>query len=180
MKIWEAACATAATTTSFRPFDITQDRRAQTFGKTPLRWNNPVWLVYREAQELWPDGRCLMLSIGTGDAPKGETDLAAIAKEAEKVATEFSSNHETMVYRHHLFRFNVIEGMDKIGPTELREKAELSRTVDAYFNSSAVEPVFEICIKLLKSEGATQGKRFSRMFPGKSNAKKTVKIYRSF
>lgn len=161
MKVWESACATAATTASFLPFDITQDQRPQRFVKAPLEWNNPVRLVYREAQELWPDEQYILLSIGAGAAPKGETDLEAIARETEKVATEFSSDHETMVYRHHLFRFNVIEGMDKISPTELREKAELSRTVDAYFNSPSVEPVFQMCIELLKSEKGTQGTTFS-------------------
>lgn len=157
IKLWESACATAATTTFFQPFDITQDRLAQAFVKAPLEWNNPVKHVYREAQELWPDEQCILLSIGTGAAPEGETDLEAIVEEAEKVATEFSSDHETIVYRHHLFRFNVIEGMEKISPTELREKAELSRTIDAYFNSPSVEPVFQMCIELLKSEKGTQG-----------------------
>lgn len=180
VKVWESACATAATTTSFQPFGVTQDRQAQAFVKIPLEWNNPVRLVYREAQELWPDEQCILLSVGTGAAPKGETDLEAIVREAEKAAIEFSSDHEPMVFRHHLFRFNVIEGMDKISPTELREKAELSRTVDAYFNSPSVEPVFQMCIESLKSEKGTQGTILSYMFREDTNADNDITIHRSF
>jgi len=160
MKVWESACATAATTTFFQRFEVNHD---QTFVKAPLEWNNPVRRVYREAQDLWPDEQYILLSIGTGAAPEGETNLEAIFREAEKVATEFPSDHETMVYHHHLFRFNVIEGMDKISPTELRERAKLSETVDAYLNSPSVELVFQKCIESLKSEKSTQGTTSSYM-----------------
>jgi hypothetical protein len=98
-----------------------------------------------------------LLSIGTGAAPKGESDLEAVVKEAEKIADEFPNDHETMVRHHNYFRFNVIQGMDKIRPIELRERAELAQAVDAYLNSPSVELVFQRCIESLKSDKTTQG-----------------------
>jgi hypothetical protein len=157
IKVWESACATASTSTFIRPSEIRQNSLYQKFVKAPLEWNNPVKFVYREARDLWPDDEFIMLSIGTGAAPKGESDLEAIVKEAEKIADEFPIDHEKMVRHDNYFRFNVVQGMDKIRPIELREWAELAQDVDAYLNSPANELVFKRCVESLKSAKTTQG-----------------------
>ncbi|KAH0562016.1 hypothetical protein GP486_003278 [Trichoglossum hirsutum] len=178
LKVWEAACATAATTTSFTLFDGVQSDPTQKFGTAPLKWNNPVRLVHHEAQELWPDSQFLMLSVGAGGAPKGETDLEAIVKEAEKVDTEFSSDNEAMVHHLNFFRLNVMDGMDKIGPAELKHKPELSQTVDIYLNLPTVELAIQVYIKSLIED--TRGKKFSNAFLTKLRTDKDIKIHRSY
>jgi len=83
LKIWEAAAATFAAPTYFKPFVHYLTKRCYLDGA--IYNNNPVRLVHRERKLLWPDvaGRHpdILLSIGTGqnedaikkDLPPGPT-----------------------------------------------------------------------------------------------------------
>ena len=68
MQVFEAAAATSAAPTIFKPFYHT--RTQQTFMDGGLYYNNPVNVANRERKLLWPDvADCrpdLLLSIGTG------------------------------------------------------------------------------------------------------------------
>ncbi|KIW90642.1 uncharacterized protein Z519_08425 [Cladophialophora bantiana CBS 173.52] len=74
LKMWEAACATVAAGPGFVPFCDEEDKHLprHNYTKVPLQWNNPINLLFCEAQELWKDRKFLILSIGTGAAPKRE------------------------------------------------------------------------------------------------------------
>jgi patatin-like phospholipase/acyl hydrolase len=67
LKIWEAAAATSAAPTFFKPFEHVSTRRTYLDGA--LYHNNPVLLVHRERKLLWPDVADrepdILLSIGT-------------------------------------------------------------------------------------------------------------------
>jgi patatin-like phospholipase/acyl hydrolase len=68
LKIWEAAAATSAAPTFFKPF--IHEPTERTYLDGAVYHNNPVRLVRSEAQLLWPDVADehpdILLSIGTG------------------------------------------------------------------------------------------------------------------
>lgn len=68
LKIWEAAAATSAAPSYFKPFVHGPTKRTYLDGA--LYHNNPVRLVHRERKLLWPDVADkhpdILLSIGTG------------------------------------------------------------------------------------------------------------------
>ncbi|KAF2689243.1 hypothetical protein K458DRAFT_357870 [Lentithecium fluviatile CBS 122367] len=68
LKIWEAAAATSAAPTFFKPFCHFPTKRTYVDGA--VYYNNPVRLVHQERKLLWPDvaGKHpdILLSIGTG------------------------------------------------------------------------------------------------------------------
>lgn len=65
---WEAAAATSAAPSYFKPF--IHARTSRTFLDGAIYHNNPVWIVHRERKLLWPDVADkppdIFLSIGTG------------------------------------------------------------------------------------------------------------------
>lgn len=68
LKVWEAAAATSAAPSFFKPF--THNMTEATYYDGALYHNNPVRLVRSEARLLWPDVAHqhpdLLLSLGTG------------------------------------------------------------------------------------------------------------------
>lgn len=68
LKVWEAAAATSAAPSYFKPFVHGPTKRTYLDGA--LYHNNPVWLANRERKLLWPDVADkhpdILLSIGTG------------------------------------------------------------------------------------------------------------------
>ena len=68
LRIWEAAAATSAAPSYFKPFVHGPTKRTYLDGA--LYHNNPVRLVHRERKLLWPDVADkhpdILLSIGTG------------------------------------------------------------------------------------------------------------------
>ncbi|EXJ76649.1 uncharacterized protein A1O5_01157 [Cladophialophora psammophila CBS 110553] len=156
LKMWEAACATVAAGPGFVPFRDEEDKHLprHNYTKVPLQWNNPINLMFCEAQELWKDKKFLILSIGTGAAPKGKTDLEEAFHEAEKVADVF----EHMIrHQHPYYRFNVEEEMDKIGLAELQEGPEIARAVDDYLSRLTVEPRLNEYVEAIMSEERMKG-----------------------
>jgi predicted acylesterase/phospholipase RssA len=65
--IWEAARATSAAPTFFKPITIAVPAPGNTFVDGGLTYNNPAEPALEEAQRLWPDSsKCCLVSIGTG------------------------------------------------------------------------------------------------------------------
>jgi patatin-like phospholipase/acyl hydrolase len=65
--IWEAARATSAAPTFFKPITIAAPAPGRTFVDGGLTYNNPAEPALEEAQRLWPDSsKCCLVSIGTG------------------------------------------------------------------------------------------------------------------
>ena len=78
-KIWEAAAATSAAPSYFKPFQ----RCGRTYLDGAINHNNPVVVARREARLLWPDVESqrpdIVLSLGTGqNAEKMEQKLRAL------------------------------------------------------------------------------------------------------
>ncbi|KAF1927873.1 FabD/lysophospholipase-like protein [Didymella exigua CBS 183.55] len=73
LQIWEAAAATSAAPSYFKPF--IHEPTERTYLDGALYHNNPVRLVRSEAQLLWPDVANehpdILLSIGTGQERRG-------------------------------------------------------------------------------------------------------------
>ena len=72
MKVWEAAAATSAAPSYFKPFYHKVAGRCYLDGA--LYNNNPVRVAHRERRMLWPDVLSkdpdIFLSIGTGQSEK--------------------------------------------------------------------------------------------------------------
>lgn len=68
LRVWEAACATSAAPSYFKPFTHPQTER--TYMDGALYYNNPIKIADHERKLLWPDVADshpdIMLSIGTG------------------------------------------------------------------------------------------------------------------
>lgn len=77
LAVWEAAAATSAAPSFFKPF--VHPRTSQIFLDGALYHNNPTWVVNRERKLLWPDVAekhpDVFLSIGTGQGK----DISQIA-----------------------------------------------------------------------------------------------------
>jgi patatin-like phospholipase/acyl hydrolase len=66
MEVWEAAAATSAASSYFKPFYHHASARSYLDGG--LYYNNPVMIAHKEMRMLWPDvdQPDILLSIGTG------------------------------------------------------------------------------------------------------------------
>jgi len=83
--MWEAARATSAAPTFFRPINIKPPNPGIDWVDGGLGYNNPAQLAHDEAERIWPDSTsCCLVSLGTGhpsavslDVPNLETDVEA-------------------------------------------------------------------------------------------------------
>ena len=130
-KIWEASRATSAATAFFDPISIGPYN--QQFADGAVSYNNPIQLVYQEAQYVWPErvSNALILSVGTGSAPgpvfEGNLKdivqaMKSIVTQTEKTAEDFFSDHQDMLKRNLLFRFNVFHGLADVGLEEHKRR----------------------------------------------------------
>jgi predicted acylesterase/phospholipase RssA len=157
-KIWEAARATSAATTFFDPVQI--GRYGQTFVDGAIVYNNPIHLVYQEAQHLWPGREFFIVSIGTGSVPGRpfEGDLKDIINrmkemftETEKTNERFFHDHTNMMAEKRLFRFNVYHGLGLVGLEEWKEKATIATTTQTYLKKGETMAKMKDCLDGLKS-----------------------------
>jgi predicted acylesterase/phospholipase RssA len=157
-RVWEACRATSAATTFFEPIQI--GKYGQKFVDGAVRYNNPIQLVAREAEHLWPGRDQLILSIGTGSAPglpfKGKLKaivdgLKAIATETERTADDFHHAHRDMIMNDLLFRFNVYHGLSHIGLEEYREISAIADATEVYLDHGETVKKLEVCIGRLQA-----------------------------
>ncbi|KAH7340857.1 acyl transferase/acyl hydrolase/lysophospholipase [Rhizoctonia solani] len=148
-KIWEAARATSAAPTFFKPITITDDDGIpRTFVDGGLGVNNPTERVLAEAENLFPDQNVsCILSIGTGQAKTismSKTNAMSMvvpdlqllnavkkmATDCERMADKMSSRFAPHpgVY----FRFSVDQGMQDIGLGAFERLSELAAHTSAY------------------------------------------------
>ena len=142
-KIWEAARATSAATLFFDP--ITIGRFGQTFVDGAGGCNNPIEAVYDEAVARWnakPGDFSTVVSIGTGmdqltDWGKNfnqlRKTLSDIATETDTTAARFAQNHaELESSPQRLFRFQVAQGLEKVGLAEHEKINEIASATQIY------------------------------------------------
>ncbi|TIA10262.1 hypothetical protein D6C81_08388 [Aureobasidium pullulans] len=145
-KVWEACRATSAATTFFDPF--TFGKYGQTFVDGAIIYNNPIQLVHREAENIWPGRESLLISIGTGSAPnkpfKGNIkrivdSMKAILTQTERTADDFYQSHPGMVSKELLFRFNVLQGLEDVGLEEYEAIAAIADATHSYVDKGETE-----------------------------------------
>ncbi|KAJ9419634.1 hypothetical protein FOXG_07064 [Fusarium oxysporum f. sp. lycopersici 4287] len=142
-KIWEAARATSAATLFFDP--ITIGRFGQTFVDGAGGYNNPIEAVYDEAVARWnakPGDFSMIVSIGTGmdqltDWGKNFNELrktlSGIATETDTTAARFVKNHAELESNpQRLFRFQVAQGLEKVGLAEHEKINEIASATQIY------------------------------------------------
>lgn len=158
-KIWEACRATSAASSFFNPITIGPYKERFIDGATGA--NNPVRVLWNEAQALWGsesnpldhDIRCLV-SIGTGKPslePFGRSltkiaqTLCKMATETEKTARDFREEKESMHKSGRYFRLNVLQGLEKIGLEEADKIDHIVAATRNYVESPDVSLQLQQC-----------------------------------
>ena len=86
--IWEAARATSAAPTFFKPIKIKPPSPGIDYVDGGLGYNNPSDLARAEAQEIWPSSRlCCLVSLGTGHSKAISLDLPNLETNVEEQRT---------------------------------------------------------------------------------------------
>ncbi|KFY07041.1 hypothetical protein V492_07500, partial [Pseudogymnoascus sp. VKM F-4246] len=158
-KVWEACRATSAAPTFFDPIQI--GRFKQSFIDGGLGFNNPIFQVYQEAQNMWPDRTIIVTSIGTGEVPgaKFGGNLKKIAKsikemvtDCDKVANVFYKANKTMADEGHYFRFSVTHGLGDIGLEEYKNIPVIASRTQTYLATGEPEVKLRRCVEALLQE----------------------------
>ncbi|KAL9115229.1 MAG: hypothetical protein Q9227_001023 [Pyrenula ochraceoflavens] len=159
--IWEACRATSAATSFFDPIAI--GPYDQSFADGAIMYNNPIQLVYREAEMLWPCRvqDAILISLGTGSAPSPALEgnivkvvqaLKDIVIQAESASDDFFSDHKRMADNEQLYRFNVYHGLGEIGLEEYKEKRRIADATHAYLTNAETRQRWRKCVQKLGME----------------------------
>ncbi|KAG9088978.1 hypothetical protein FS749_001709 [Ceratobasidium sp. UAMH 11750] len=148
--IWEAARATSAAPSFFKPAVITQTGLETRYVDGGLRCNNPTKQLIAEAAECFEANRQIacILSIGTGQKntihlPRAgflpKLQLLKVVNLLQKIATDCEEIHQELARRQQLsevyFRFNVDQGMQGIGLQEWNRMQEIGAHTRSYLLS---------------------------------------------
>jgi Patatin-like phospholipase len=144
VRIWEAACATSAAPSYFKPFKSSRTGRSYLDGA--LYYNNPARVAYRESRLLWPDVAenhpDIFLSIGTGqNLQKTKMELgrdAAGAKGGPKRNPTLKYGKPDLKNRGKIFRawntverfFSVLVSLSSTVSIQLQVSNEVSRLIE--------------------------------------------------
>lgn len=164
-KIWEACRATSAATTFFDP--ITIGPYGQRFADGAVKYNNPIQLLHREAENIWPDRfkDAIFVSLGTGSAPSPalEGNILSIAQalknivvQTESTADDFFTDHSAMTEQDLLYRFNVYHGLADVGLEEYKESRRIADATHAYMTGGEIQRMWRKCVEKLE-RNAEQG-----------------------
>lgn len=167
--IWEAARATSAAPTFFKPISIGTPRVQ--YVDAGLGFNNPTDLAIREAHRLYPGREVgLVLSIGAGRGgvvqigkpngwvPFGLATRIAIAKALASLITNAERTHDG-VYRQFSAtttknvygRLNVDRGMEMIGLEEWKKEEQMAGVTTAYLSNAQVGRELQSIVAKLRS-----------------------------
>lgn len=156
--IWEAARATTAASSFFDPITIGGFQEEFLDGGTGA--NNPVYELWNEAQDIWPsefsleDRILCLVSIGTGlrsltpfggDLSGIVRSLKAIATDTERTAEMFCRDKCKLDFEGRYYRFNVNQGLEKIGLEDSKQKGAIIAATDRYIDSQAVYKQMQTC-----------------------------------
>lgn len=158
-KIWEAARATSAASSFFDPIRINVGGVGEEFVDGATGANNPVQELWNEAKDMWdPEPldsnlKCIV-SIGTG-VPSvepfrtglleiGDT-LVRISTETERTAETFQRAHSDLDDSNRYFRFNVRNGLEKIGLEDSSQKDTIMAVTRRYVESQDTFKLMRLC-----------------------------------
>lgn len=164
--IWEAGRATSAASTFFDPITIGPNR--QTFLDGATGSNNPIRHLWVEAQDVWSsrpleDQIGCVVSIGTGvpKAVKPRTNMIGGLKyvkenvlDTEQDENEFAQEHPSFVTNDQYFRFNVPDGLAKIGLEKVGKINEIVDITQHHLAKNTVRGQVQTCAgSLCKAKG---------------------------
>jgi predicted acylesterase/phospholipase RssA len=174
-KIWEAARATTAAPTFFKPIEITGDEVKGTFMDGAVSCNNPADKLLEEAGRVFNSRRKVgvILSLGTGtkskSMPTGASTLGFVggllkmlknqAVDTERVHHALRSKFEQSPNTY--FRFNV-PGGGKVGLAEWDKMGALINLTEDYLKDPAVVEEIEAIADVLARK-ATSGITVARV-----------------
>jgi hypothetical protein len=166
-KIWEAARATSAAPTFFKPIKIGRENAEETFIDAALGCNNPVRQVLGEVELAFPGAPiACVVSIGTGQRstiglPKADAFqkwlptkvigvLQKLAVDSETTAEDLQKRFENVpgVY----FRLNVEHGMQGITLEEWNKLGEVTTHTRKYLEKVKVSKEVDNIVKALIGE----------------------------
>ncbi len=162
-QIWEAARATSAASTFFRPIEIGNQQYVD--GAIKGR-NNPIISANLESRDIWPDEDRLLISIGTGIAPNKPftgnlvtlaNRLKEIVTDTEQTNEDFEGDHMEMIKNNRFFRFNVSQGLGTIGLEEYQAVGQIEAFTDSYLDSHRVVDSVRACVNTLRLGGQRMG-----------------------
>ena len=161
-KIWEAARATSATPTLFKPIEIGM---AQPFIDGGLGHNNPSRLLLDEAKDLFGNRQigCLV-SIGAGQAEIVSitnpgifqriipTDITNVLK---AITTDCEATHESMLglfanSPNTYFRLNVEQGMQGIDLSEWDKLSKIAAHTFHYLKKKEVDEKLALLVNAIR------------------------------
>jgi predicted acylesterase/phospholipase RssA len=158
-KIWEAARATSAASSFFDPIRINIGKVGEEFIDGATGANNPIQELWNEAKDIFdPEPlesnlKCIV-SIGTG-VPSvepfrtglreiGDT-LIRISTETERTAELFQRAHSDLDDSNRYFRFNVRNGLEKIGLEDSSQKDTILAVTQRYVESQETFKLMKLC-----------------------------------
>ena len=159
-KIWEAARATTAAPTFFKPATIGK----HTFIDGGLGNNNPTNRALREVSRVFPNGSlACLLSLGTGKCkvisiPKKRRLIQRVVPldvitAIQDITTDCENVHQEIEHRFSdgpdfYFRFNVEQGLQEVSLSDWERLTDVEASTRQYLREEEVEP------KLQKVVGA--------------------------
>lgn len=154
--IWQAARATSAAPSFFKPMRIEIPRPGRFYVDGGLRYNNPSKLVLDEARHLWPTvKRFCLVSIGTGR--QQTIDFVNINDSASSTEEESTRRVRSSARAIPGTKFFRSMGNSARGLKQLKIIAEACVKM-----STSSEPVHQELYKLAHSTGFNQGLRYHR------------------
>jgi predicted acylesterase/phospholipase RssA len=156
LKLWEVARATSASPTYFKP--VMLEARKRTYIDGSSKFPNPVRLLYREARDIWPDSEVMIISIGTGGAPRSNFSgslrdafeaNARMSTDAEMTADDFGRQFVATSSRTSYYRFNAHNSLEDVGLEEWRAYGAVEAATRAYLTHGNVEYSLSECIHQL-------------------------------
>jgi predicted acylesterase/phospholipase RssA len=169
--IWEAARATTAAITFFKPISICgRDGISEEFTDGGLKWNNPVKVVIEEGARVFgPDRRvACVVSIGTGHQGTiglGDADWyqALLPKNAIELLKKLATDCEEKVaecekqYGHLpglYYRFNVEHGLEHVSLADWKMLPTVKTHTKVYLEKPSVECRLDQVVDVLRTRPA--------------------------
>jgi predicted acylesterase/phospholipase RssA len=162
--IWQAALATSAATSFFDSVKIGDC----TFIDGAMGANNPARELEHEADQIWcevtgklePLVKCF-ISLGTGNGginPMTDKAWKFLTKSLTAVATDTRATAQDVAIRWkdhqntRYFRFNVEQGLQKVGLEEYKRIDLLEAATKDYLNHADTRPRVRSCVENLRTK----------------------------
>lgn len=142
--IWEAARATSAATTFFKPIKIGRDKIE--YIDAGFGYNNPCDKLIAEAKEVFPgrsDMQILSIGTGLGNVVGIKSDPISMIMALKKMATSSSKVAARMEDRYgdngQYFRFNVEHGLEDVTLSDWKKASTISASTNNYLSQNSRE-----------------------------------------